>query len=207
MNNSDFFNRDVSERFQRAVTKLTLENYRQASRFCYRNFAEPQAKDLSGVFRRARIEEDFAGIPALFKSVTVSVRPYENNTGFYNELTCGAVKLTQSCISEPSDVPRFAKFRKTLAQNGQLGLFKAADEFDPSRFLYAILTHGVDTNSERRSWPAFVRIQFPDETCTKYVDEGIDLLSRFPELRAEYVPTATVMLRLRQRARKKAQRA
>jgi hypothetical protein len=193
MSNKSVFDHDVPNRLQYSLTKSVLENYRQSSRFVFRNFAPPQAKDLSGVFRRAKIEEEMAGIAGLFRAVMISIQLYENNTGFYNELTCGVVKLTQSCISNPDIVPRYAKFRRTLAQNGQYPLFVPDGEQNDAEYLYAILTHGVDSNSEKRSWPAFIKIQFPNETCSKYVDEGIDLLARFPQLKAEYIPSAKVI--------------
>jgi hypothetical protein len=162
---------------------------------------------LSGTHRRAKIEEDLAGIQPLFPSVTIAPSRYENNTGSYNEITCGLVKLTQSCTTDRDDVPRQAKFRFTLAKNGQLLLFDKNELQESSHqpsFLYAILTHGVDTNSPKRSWPAFVRVQFPNETCTDFVDEGIDLFARFPAIVAEYIPKPQILSQPMKRRRKKA---
>ena len=174
---------------QRALLISVFENYAQASRYCWRYFSNPQAKDLSGNYRRAKIEEEWAGIQARFpRDISVEVKPYPNNTGYYNEITCGRVLITQSCIAEPSEVPRSAEFRKTLATNGQLDLYSTnIEEAGPDDLLYAILTHGVDVNSRRRSRPAFARFQFPNSDCTKYVDEGIDLFRRFPEIINEYI--------------------
>ena len=200
MSNASIFDTTVPRRLQYSLTKSVLENYRESSRYCFRNFAPAQARDLSGHFCRARIEDEMVGIAALFPVVSVTIQSYENNTGSYNELTCGVVKLTQSRILNPNDVPRRASFRATLAANGQYTLSFASDSDLPAaQYLYAILTHVVDVNSERRAWPAFVRIQFPNANCTAYVDEGIDLLARFPDLRAEYVPSATVLSQLRRR--------
>ena len=199
MLNTRIFDQNVPRRLQHSLAKSVLESCKQASRFCFRNFSYPQAKDLSGVFCRAKIEEEMSGIAALFRGVTTSVFPYEHNTGFYNELTCGVVKLTQSRIADPDLVPRFAKFRATLSQNGQGYLFPTGGNSDDARYLYAILTHVIDLNSEKRSWPAFVKIQFPNEACEKYVDEGIDLLERFPDLTAEYIPSANAIRSLKRR--------
>jgi hypothetical protein len=185
--NSQFFDDHVPQRVQKALVKCVFENYKEASRHCYRYFAGPQAKDLSGVYRRAKIEEEFAGIEALFPDVRVAVQSYQHNTGHYNEITCGLVKLTQSCIVEEGEVPRFAYFRATLALTGQLSLFEEPEP-DGAQYMYSILTHGVDVNAPKRAWPAFVKIQFPDETCTAYLDGGIDLLARFPQVVSEYVP-------------------
>jgi hypothetical protein len=199
MSNRSIFDQHVPSRLQRSLTKAILENYKQSSRYVFRHFAAPQAKDLCGHFCRAKIEEEMVGIAALFRTVTVSVQTYENNTGYYNEITCGVVKLTQSRILTPYIVPRYAKFRATLAGNGQGWLFDSDGERNDAQSLYAILTHGVDENSEKRSWPAFVKIQFPNETCKRYVDDGIDLLARFPDLEAEYVPSAQAISQLRAR--------
>lgn len=206
MSNQATFDNSIPRRLQYSLAKSVLENYAQSSRYVYRNFSGPQAKDLSGHFCRAKIEEEMAGIAALFRrDVRLQVQTYENNTGCYNEIACGLVKLTQSRVVGINDVPRLAKFRKTLAENGQYEMFVSADDSEEDAYLYAILTHAVDPNSERRSWPAFIKIQFPNKTCTEYVDEGIDLLSRFPELRAEYIPTAEQLrqIKLRRVRRKK----
>lgn len=204
MSNEKFFDQNTSPRFQKSIARLVLENYRASSRFVYRHFAGPQAKDLSGVYRRAMIEENLSGLPVLFPEVSVENKAYENNTGFYNEITCQQVKLTQSCIVDTGEVPRTAKFRSTLAQTGQLSLFENHDaddgegENDP-RFMYAILTHRVDVMAEKRAWPAFIRIQFPNASSTKYLDEGINLLARFPELIAEYIPKSASQFKRRRR--------
>lgn len=199
MSNKGIFDQHVPTRLQRSLTKAILENYRQSSKYCFRHFAAPQAKDLCGHFCRAKIEEEMVGVAALFRMVMVTVQSYENNTGYYNEILCGVVKLTQSRILNPYIVPRHAKFRATLAVNGQGWLFDSDGERNDAKYLYAILTHGVDENSEKRSWPAFVKIQFPNETCKRYVDEGIDLLARFPDLEAEYVPSAQTISQLKER--------
>jgi len=199
MLNSRIFDINVPRKLLQSLTYAVLQNYRESSRFCFRNFSHPQAWDLSGHFCRARIEEELAGIAALFPSVSLAMHRYENNTGFYNELTCGAVKITQSRIINPHTVPRHAKFRSTLAANGQCSLFAENQSSTYEQSLYAILTHVVDINSEKRSWPAVVKIQFPNSNCTSYVDEGIDLLARFPELASEYIPGAPALARLRRR--------
>ncbi|PWU12128.1 MAG: hypothetical protein C5B51_01225 [Terriglobia bacterium] len=185
--NSAFFDKYFPQRIQRALVKCIFENYKESSRYCFRHFGAPQAKDLSGVYRRARIEDEFAGISALYKELTVTALTYQNNTGYYNEISCGEIKLTQSCISDKNEVPRQALYRSTLASAGQLDLFESSDD-GTSRYLYAILTHGVDLNSPKRNWPAFISVQFPNAECTAYLDDGIDLMARFPEIVAEYIP-------------------
>jgi hypothetical protein len=204
-NNASFFDRNVPNEIQKSVLRLILEEYASSSRYCFRHFSAPQAKDLSGVFRRAKIEENLSGVAERFKEhVSAAVEYYDGKTGSYNELTCGQVKITQSCVIDRDELPRQAKFRMTLAENGQLSLFANHDETAPKpNFLYAILTHGVDVNSPKRSWPAFVKIQFPNSDCTQYVDEGINLLTRFPEVAAEYLPNFATKRQPSRRKQKK----
>lgn len=66
--------------------------------------------------------------------------------------------------------------------------YSSSQESSTAEYLYAILTHGVDVSSPKRSWPAFVKIQFPNESCTAYLDDGIDLMARFPQIIGEYIP-------------------
>jgi hypothetical protein len=119
LSNRIIFESSMGIKLQKALLKSIFQNYRDSSAFCWKHFAAAQAKDLSGGFRRAKIEEEWSGISTLFHEVKVSVRKYKNKTGSFNELTCGVVKLTQSCVSDPSVVPRFAVFRQSLAKNGQ----------------------------------------------------------------------------------------
>jgi hypothetical protein len=198
--NREFFDDHVSRRLQGALLRSIFENYAEASRYCWRHFATPQAKDLSGTYRRAKIEEEWSGIATLFpRYVSVEVRPYENNTGYYNEITCGAVIMTQSCIVDPDEVPRTARFRTTLARSAQLGLFDAIEDIDPDDQLYAILTHGVDVTSRRRSRPAFVKFQFPNRDCSRYVDDGIDMFKRFPDIVNEYITNVSAEVETKRR--------
>jgi hypothetical protein len=208
-NHVELFDKNVPTRVQRALTKLVLESSKQSSRYCYRNFAEPQAKDLSGGHRRAKIEDEFPGIAELFKTLGVkdSIEQYDNNTGSYHELTCGVVKLTESCVADDV-VPRTAKFRSTLARDGQASfVWSEADEKlsgEQPKFLYALLTYGIDVHAPKRIWPAFIKVQFPNEDFTGYIGGGIDLFKRFPDLVAEYVPKPSFERQITKRHRRKA---
>lgn len=204
--NVRIFDEHVPLRLQKALLKSIFDNYKAASEHCYGTFQPPQAKDLSGIYRRAKIEDEWAGVEAIFKNdVRVKVQPYENHTGFYNEITCGRVRITQSCTLSPNIVPRHAYFRETLASSGQLSLFveESHEQTQGASYLYAILTHGVDADSPKRSIPWFARIQFPNEDCTDYVDEGIDLFKRFPAIVADYVPQETPEVQPNRRQKRK----
>lgn len=204
----ELFDQNLPIKVQRALTKTILESTKQSSRYCWRNFADPQAKDLSGVHRRAKIQDEFPGIAALYKNLGVkdSIEQYDNNTGSYHELTCGIVKLTESCVAD-GIIPRTAKFRSTLAHDSQASFWPEADEKPNEKqpdFLYAILTYGIDVLAPKRSWPAFMKIEFPNEKFTGFIGEGIDLFRRFPDLVAEYVPKPSFERQMTKRHRRKA---
>ena len=172
--NQLIFDSNVSSKLQKALLKSVCENYQKAANDCWANFHPSQAKDLSGHYRLAKIEDEWSGISALFPDVESNLQYYKYKSGSFNEITVGEIKLTQSCVSSKDDLPRRAVYRKTLAKSGQYNLF--IDE-QPSgeNYLYAILIHGVDVLSKRRSRPAFARIEFPDGDCKRYLPGGIDL--------------------------------
>jgi hypothetical protein len=207
---AEMFDSFIPSSIQRALLKSVFVNCELASAHCYTEFHPTQAKAVSGHYRRGKIEDDLAGIGGRFREemkgkMDVSIRTFKRRTGHYNEVTCGNVKLTQSCIANADVVPRSALFRKTLAKNGQYHLFNQAlnVEIDAAdSYLYAILTYAIDVLSENRKFPAFVRVQFPNADCTAYIDKGIDLFGRFPEVVAEYMPSNEVQLVPRKRKAK-----
>jgi hypothetical protein len=192
MSNSDLFDQSVSAQLQKAILKLIFEGCKTASEHCYGNFNSTRiAKDVSGVYRRGVIEDQWSGIPVRFPQVAMRPNWYRHYTGSYCELTCGDVKLTQSCVIYRGDIPRVAEYRSTLATNGQMDLCFEADGGDEGdtvpKYLYAILTYGIDTSAKKREQPAFVKIEFPNCTCTEPVDEGINLIKRYPEIAMQYL--------------------
>lgn len=211
MTNSGIFDNNISVKLQRKLLALVFESCKTASEHCFGSFSSHRvAKDVSGVYRRGRIEDQWEGIPALFKGeVSVETRFYRNYTGSYCELTCGVVKLTQSCVIERGDIPREAEFRETLATNGQRELFKEdVEDGDKPKFLYSILTYGIDQKAKNRDVPAFIKIEFPNSKCTAPVDDGINLVGRYPDISMKYLTKpsfeAAVTERDTRRGRKRA---
>lgn len=206
MTNVELFDEHVPDRLQIKLLTLVFESCKSASEHCFGTFGSRQvAKDLSGVYRRAIIEDQMKGIPALFKD-TVSVGPcfYKNGTGSYFELTAGVVKLTESIVLERGDIPREALFRSTLATNGQYEMFEQDEvpEEEKPKFLYSILTYGIDCKSKNRDVPAFVKIEFPNKKCTAPVDEGINLVKRYPAIAMNYLSKPSFEAAVTERRRK-----
>src|ERR1700734_132264 len=202
MGHKDIFNNDVPDKLQRAMLDMVFDACANASDHCYGTFSSDRvAKDVSGVYRRGLIEDQWLGMKSLFSHLLIEPVPYRHNTGTYYEITSGTVKLTQSCIYHPDEAPRDAEFRKTLATNGQRYLSfedEAQPDIDPATFLYAVLTYGI-ASQDNRSRPWFVRVQFLNEVCTAYVDSGIDLVSKFPDIVSKYVPNADFSANVKER--------
>ena len=166
---------------------MVFECTKDASAHCFGSFASRHiAKDVSGHYRRGLIEDKWAGLQPLHRGISVKPQWYNHSTGSYCELTSGLVKITQSCVLNPGDIPRHAEFRSTLATTGQGELF-GNDEQQQAQFLYAILTYGIDCNAKDREQVAFVKIEFPNDRCTKPLDRGINLVSRYPDIAMQYL--------------------
>ena len=194
------FHSVVPRELQKALTKSIFESFRNASEHCYSTFRRPIAKDASGPYRHAKIEEEWCSIAERFPdTVRYSVKPYRNKTtgkktGSYIELTIGNVKLTHACVRKESSRPRDADFRNTLARDSQQS-FWSEESATPRRFLYAILLTGVDRASQDRSRPAFCCIRFPNESFSGYVEDPIDLFKAFDDLVSEYVDVKKDMVK------------
>ena len=206
--NSDLFDQNVPIKLQKALLRLVFAGCKTASDHCYGTFrSNVVAKDVSGVYRRGVIEDQWEGIPALFpKQVSVDPRWYKHYTGSYYELTCGVVKLTQSCVLFRGDIPRQAEFRATLATNGQGELFEPQPDEDANtepHHLYAILTYGIDAKAEKRGQPWFIKIEIPNAECTASVDEGIDLIKRYPDIAQLYLSKPSFEAAVRERPKRK----
>jgi len=177
---------------------------RNASEHCYGRFSSKGvAKDVSGHYRRGLIEDQWIGMKGLFPELAIAPVSYKRNTGTYHEITSGLVKITESCTYHPDELPREAEFRMTLATSGQRALAfddEPEDESAQPRFMYAVLTYGI-ASSDKRSRPWFVRVQFLNDFCTEYVDRGIDLISKFPDVVSIYTQSADVSGDVKERPR------
>jgi hypothetical protein len=183
--NVAFFNQHVPEKVQKALLQRILQCYRDASQHCYKHFRPAQAKDVSGHYRRGRIEDEFVGIAERFRKdgVIVAEVPYKRNTGHHVELRSGLATITQSCVLFKHDIPRDADFRETLASTGQREMFGDGEEEQPKDgvTLYAVLLHGVAPGIKQRERCAFACIRFPDRNFKGYLGRTINLFEKFPQ--------------------------
>jgi hypothetical protein len=187
--NVPFFNLNVPEKIQKALLQRILQCYRDASQHCYKHFRPAQAKDVSGHYRRGRIEDEMIGVAERFRKdgVTFNEVPYKRNTGHHVELRSGMVTFTESCVLFKDDLPREADFRETLASTGQREMFAEGkdEEVEPGTTLYAVLLHGVGTGSKRERC-AFASIRFPAKNFRGYLGGTVDLFNKFPEFVQEF---------------------
>jgi hypothetical protein len=188
--NAQFFQSNVPDKVQKALLQRILQCYRDASQHCYKHFGAAQAKDMSGHYRRARIEDEFIAIAERFKKDGVKCEPvpYKRNTGHHVELRSGLVTITQSCVLWKDDLPREADFRETLASTGQSEMFEGGNEEEPpaGTTLYAVLLHGVARGVKQRERCAFAYIRFPDRNFKSYLGKSINLFEKFPEFVQEF---------------------
>ena len=176
-----------------AVLRAILQSYKDASSACYETMRPRQAKDASGPFRRNKIESELVGVGERFQHViAVEDNLYKHGTGNYIELTCGVVKMTESCVANPKDFPRDANYRDTLAESTQL-LLEFVPKEAPGKYLYAILLHGVDGTAKRRSGCRFAQVRFPLSRFVGYTEDRIDLFVLFPSIVAEFSDKIAVM--------------
>lgn len=189
---SDLFRQEVPREVLAAILRAILQSYRDASSYCYAAMRPHQAKEASGPVRRNKIESEFIGIGERYKRlISVADRWYKRNTGNFVELTSGIVKMTQSCVLTPSDLPREADYRDTLATDSQLS-FEFVPKQAPGKYLYAIVLHGVDADSKQRSGCRFAQVRFPLPEFTRYTADIVDLFAMFPMIVAEYTSPTDV---------------
>jgi hypothetical protein len=189
----DLFLGQVPAEILAAALRAILQSYRDASSACYEVMRPAQAKEASGPFRRNKIDSEFLGIGDRFKrQLKAETNPYnQRHTGSYVELTCGLIKMTASCVLTPSDLPREADYRETLATNPQMVLGDFLPEQPVGEFLYAILLHGVDDSVKQRAGCRFAQIRFPLPGFKGYTEDRIDLFATFPAIVAEYSEVQT----------------
>ena len=149
---------------------------------------------MGGHYRRAKVEDEWVAVAVRFKtSMQAATTPYKRYTGFYVELTCGRVKLTQCSVSHYNYFPRDAEFRAALAKSShQYGLFAKNGEELPEpdgKFVYAIVVHGVHPKAKKREQCSFAWVRFPRSDCKRYYTDKIDLFETFPQIVAEFQPT------------------
>jgi hypothetical protein len=176
------------ERLLRAV----FAAHKIAAEECAANFKGPEADNILGHYRRAKLEgfiRDTADLEGIGHNVIRSRLSAWNHT----ELRSGPVVLTASSVQSPCDLVEEADFRLTLARDNQGVLWpEPGDEPPDDAPLYVILLHS------KSRWPREDRVRyghlpgsaylaFPLPDLSDYAHD-IDLLDRFPHVVDSLLP-------------------
>jgi hypothetical protein len=169
------------ERLLRAV----FAAHKVAAEECAANFKQPEAENIAGFYRRAKLEgfmRDAADMEAIGQRVERSRKSSWNHT----ELWSGPVILTASSVQTPCDLVEESEFRITLARDNQLTLWPEPDDEPPADApLYAILLHSKSrwpqSQPRYRHLPGSAYLAFPLPDLSGYAHD-INLFDRFPHV-------------------------
>lgn len=178
------FDDQVPEAFQVALLRMLAKAYRKSSDYVSDRYERPEAEYMLGHERRVQIEMDLRALTLAheFSEFTAVVKANETGSHKYTEVRCGNVVITVSAVSELTQLPRRANFRKSLAKSSQLQL-QFDDEPTPApapesaEDLYALLVHHRNSDSETPFELSFAEFIFPLEVG--YHEARVDLMRRY----------------------------
>lgn len=176
------------ERLLRAV----FAAHKIASEECGANFKPPEADNILGHYRRAKLEgfmRDTADMAGVHSDVVRSRMSAWNHT----ELRSGPVVLTASSVQSPCDLVEEADFRMTLARDNQGVLWpEPGDESPPDAHLYVLLLHSksrwpYEDRTRYGHLPGSAYLAFPLPDLSGYAHE-INLFDKFPRVVDSLLP-------------------
>jgi hypothetical protein len=201
-----FFN-DMPEDVLLDTARCAIGAYQEAYKYTRDNFPGEEAHDLYPILRRSMFERNWRSRLIRNKALTVSVEVNAAGNCYHTLVGCGRVIMTASAVERPSEMPRDAVYRKTLATPSQIELFDEPEEVDEDAPLYAMLLHGPLGAGLLQS-PMFLHVGFPTADCENYVTR-VNLAERFPTLATELSikPTVVQRRKLRLRQNRESQKA
>lgn len=182
---------EMPDAFWERTMTMIFAAYENASTSCWNDHSAPVARNLVPFKRRALIEDGILEVAALFHNVEAKSENHHNAWWSHSELQSGPVIVTVSHVLEPAGAVRGAKFRKTLANNGQGSLFDNDEQNDVST-LYALLIHSDsvwETPTLRKSYqhlPGSMFLVWPDQNLD-YVHK-LNLFERYPDVVKRQTP-------------------
>lgn len=181
-----FFLAELPEIVLRAICRYLLSAYKEAEDTCL-CFPRQPGHDLRPIFRRAAVERNVFNLNERYPGISVTYVLNDANNCYHAVIRSGRTFLTVSCVDTPNQVVRTAVFRNTYS--AQQDLFLSNEPPPSDNDLYAILLHGHTKDDP--TYPSFMRIVFPNNDCTAYLPDHIDLIHRFSEIR-EQVPVVDI---------------
>ena len=186
----------LRDEFWRRMIPALFAAHKSAHDATYAEFERPEADDLLGFTRRAKVEANLRGAAGLFSDV-MTVENVKARKGPWNhvEVHSGPVVLTASTVTNPGDMVEKAEFRESLAfETNTLRLDLEGDsQADPeSRLLYAILLHSrfrtIRTEDHRYGYlPGSAYLAFPNKDCDHYL-HTVNLFDRYASVVDRLMP-------------------
>ena len=186
----------LSDAFWRRMISGLFDAHRSAHEVTFTQFEQPEAHDLLGFTRRAKVEANLRGVAKLFPD-TMTAKDVKASKGPWNhvEVHSGPVVLTASTVTNPGDMVDRAEFRASLAYETNALRFDLEGEgqADPDDLpLYAILLHSRfrTTRSEDHQYvylPGSAYLAFPNEGCDHYL-HTVNLFERCSDVVTRLMP-------------------
>lgn len=186
-----FTYRHMPESFFRAALKGVFQAHEVARKDCRAAFADTEAENVLGYYRRGKLEGYLRDIAARFPNLTATVSKAENSNWNHTEVHAGPVILTENSVQTPCAPVEKAEFRLTLARSSQMTLWDEPRPEDAP--LYVLLLHSRskwDTPAARQRWghlPESAYLAFPSPDLNSYVHE-INLFKKFPDVVLDHLP-------------------
>jgi len=166
------------------IMRHIFKGYKDADEFVKQREYQPgPAKNAYPYTRWFEIDNNILAMNKKYPGLEVISQPNVICNSFHTLVTIDKVRLTISAVDAPTSLPRSAKFRNDIARWQSCfvidgGRLQIVDQDGNSSLIYAFVTHGPVADNQ--SFPEFIRIAFPNEHCTKYVD-FIDLFKKYPD--------------------------
>lgn len=141
-----------------------------------RIYGEDEGRDLLSHDCRARFETLLRRHSNSFDGITAESQYNKPRTYSHVVIKSRNLVLTASAVPTPRSKPRYADFRWTHNNNGQLDLFKTPEEIEAKqKEVYGLLLYGPP----QARLPSFLVVAFPGQNWVKYV-ESFDLMKKYP---------------------------
>lgn len=195
--------------FFKAILKGTFQAHAVARRDCRSAFAETEAENVQGYYRRGKLEGYLRDAAARFPTLSTTVSKADNSNWNHTEVHGGPVILTENSVQAPCALVEKAEFRLTLARSSQLTLWEEEPRSGDAP-LFVLLLHSRSrwaTPDETQRWghlPGSAYLAFPSPDLDSYV-HSINLFEMFPAVVQEHVPSdwdSEAQVRYLQRAMK-----
>jgi hypothetical protein len=182
----------MSQRLFERLLRAVFAAHRVAAEECAANYKEPEADNIIGFCRRAKLEgfmRDAADMEGIAASAVRSRLSNWNHT----ELRSGPVVLTASSVQSPCDLVEEAEFRSTLALSNQGVLWpEPGDDPGPGAPLYVIMLHSKsrlprEDQARHGYLPGSAYLGFPLPDLSGYAHE-VNLFDRFPHVVDSLLP-------------------